>query len=117
MFFYYHYYIYRNSLFYHRNVNSFLLYCILFYFNSCMYGGRAPKGELCNKVCMYVCMYFPSILNCGILVSLISLVLRCQWITYTLCFFQISFPQCRVKIYSFTAHAVRLRMRHPDYEE
>ena len=20
-----------------------------------MYGGRAPKGELCNKVCMYVC--------------------------------------------------------------
>jgi len=22
-----------------------------------MYGGRAPKGELCNKVCMYVCMY------------------------------------------------------------
>ena len=19
-----------------------------------MYGGRAPKGELCNKVCMYV---------------------------------------------------------------
>ena len=28
-----------------------------------MYGGRVPKGELCNKVCMYVCMYvciFPS---------------------------------------------------------
>ena len=26
-----------------------------------MYGGRAPKGELCNKVCMYVCMYvFPA---------------------------------------------------------
>ena len=22
-----------------------------------MYGGRAPKGELCNKVCMYVRMY------------------------------------------------------------
>ena len=22
-----------------------------------MYGGRAHKGELCNKVCMYVCMY------------------------------------------------------------
>ena len=22
-----------------------------------MHGGRAPKGELCNKVCMYVCMY------------------------------------------------------------
>ena len=22
-----------------------------------MYGGRAPKGELCNKVCIYVCMY------------------------------------------------------------
>ena len=22
-----------------------------------MYDGRAPKGELCNKVCMYVCMY------------------------------------------------------------
>ena len=22
-----------------------------------MYGGRAPKGELCNKVCMYVCVY------------------------------------------------------------
>ena len=22
-----------------------------------MYGGRAPKGELRNKVCMYVCMY------------------------------------------------------------
>ena len=21
-----------------------------------MYGGRTPKGELCNKVCMYVCM-------------------------------------------------------------
>ena len=21
-----------------------------------MYGGRAPKGELCNKVCMYVCI-------------------------------------------------------------
>ena len=58
MFYYYHYYIYRNSLFYHRNVNSFLRYFILFYFNSCMYGGRAaPKGELCNKVCMYVCMY------------------------------------------------------------
>ena len=22
-----------------------------------MYGGRVPKGELCNKVCMYVFMY------------------------------------------------------------
>ena len=22
-----------------------------------MYGGRAPKGELCNKVCMGVCVY------------------------------------------------------------
>ena len=21
-----------------------------------MYGGRAPKGELCSKVCMYVCI-------------------------------------------------------------
>ena len=71
-----------------------------------------PRGSYAIK---YVCMYFQSILNCGILVTLIYLVLRCQWIT--LCFFQISFPQCRVKIYSFTAHAVRLRMRHPDHKE
>ena len=27
-----------------------------------MYGGRALKGELCNKVCMYVCMYESDVL-------------------------------------------------------
>ena len=46
--------IYRNSLFSHWNVNSFLLYFISFCFNLCMYGGRAPKGEICTKVCMSV---------------------------------------------------------------
>ena len=44
-----------NLLFYHRNVNSFLVYFILF-FTSCMYGKRAPNGEMCNYS-MYVCMY------------------------------------------------------------
>ena len=42
--------------FHNRNVNSFLVYFIYF-LNSYMYGGRAPKGELCSKVCMYVCRY------------------------------------------------------------
>ena len=38
--------------FHHRNVNSFLVYFIYF-LNSCLYGGRAPKGELCNKVYLF----------------------------------------------------------------
>ena len=50
--------IYKNSLFYHRNVDSFLVYFILFYFiliRVCM--AEEPSiGELCNKVCMYACM-------------------------------------------------------------
>ena len=55
MFYYDHYYL-KNSLFYHRNVNSFLVYFILF-FNSCMYDGRAPKGSYTIKyVYMYVFM-------------------------------------------------------------
>ena len=52
--------IYRNSLFYHWNVNSFLVYFISFYFDSCMYGGRAPKGELGS-----LCFYF-SVVECSI---------------------------------------------------
>ena len=42
-----------------NSASPILFYLILyiFFLNSCMYGGRAPKGvELCNKVnlCMYV---------------------------------------------------------------
>ena len=28
-----------------------------------MYGGRAPTGELCNKECMYACMYVSGFLS------------------------------------------------------
>ena len=65
--------MYRNSSFYHWNVNSFLVYFISFCFNSYMYGGRAPKGELCNKVCMCVsmcvCMYVCLLPQCKIVTS------------------------------------------------
>ena len=46
---------YRGAKLYNSMAKDSSLFCfILFYFNSCMYDGRAPKGELCNKVCMYV---------------------------------------------------------------
>lgn len=35
-----------------------------------MYGGRAPKGALCSKVCMYVCM------SCLLTFSIHSLYLK-----------------------------------------
>ena len=43
-----------------NSASPILFYLILyiFFLNSCMYGGRAPKGvELCNKLNRYVCMY------------------------------------------------------------
>ena len=38
---------------------TLILYFNILYFHILIftYSGRAPKGELCNKVCMYVCMY------------------------------------------------------------
>ena len=45
-----------NLLFHHRNVNSFLIYFILFFLLHVRMAEEPPNGELCNKVqCMYVC--------------------------------------------------------------
>ena len=45
-----------NLLFHHRNVNSFLIYFIIFFLLHVRMAEEPPNGELCNKVhCMYVC--------------------------------------------------------------
>ena len=73
--FYYHYYLQKFLILSSKCKQFSSLFYLIFFLNSCMYGGRAPKGELCNivsvclsvclsvciyvfmYVCMYVCMY------------------------------------------------------------
>ena len=54
MLFSYYFYLFIYFFIFLSIVNSILI--LVTYHFIFMYGGRAPRGELCNKVCMYVCM-------------------------------------------------------------
>ena len=45
-----------------------------------MYGVRAPRGELCNKVCMYVCMYVRTLPVCPVWSSGMNVVAEAKTI-------------------------------------
>ena len=53
MFYYYYYYYYL--LIRYFIIEVWIAFYFIIFFTSCMYDGRAPKGELCKKS-MYVCL-------------------------------------------------------------